>query len=147
MKHSFESLLLAHGAFAYTCVGRSMQPLIRQRRDIVTVVRKTGPRLRWLDVPLYRRAGGECVLHRVLWVTPSGYVVCGDNQWRLEFGVTDGQVVGVLAAVRRNGVAYEAGSWQMRLYSYLQFFFFPLRAVILLLREIVCRLVRSFRFM
>ena len=44
---------------------------------------------------------GNYILHRVMKTKPDGYVLCGDNQWVLEWGINDEQVLGVLKGFYR----------------------------------------------
>ena len=60
----FEELLSRNGNFAYKTKGKSMEPLLRQDRDIV-VIRTVSRRLKPLDVVFYRR-GSQYILHRVI---------------------------------------------------------------------------------
>lgn len=73
--------------------GVSMLPLIRQ--DLDTVVIKTAPpKLKKYDLALYRRKNGQFVLHRVVGVNKDGsYVMCGDNQYWREYGITDENIL------------------------------------------------------
>jgi len=107
-----------------------MLPLIRQGRDLVVIERPKG-RLRRFDVPLYRRDSGQYVLHRVLQVREKDYVLCGDNRWRKETGVTDRHVIGVLTAVVRDGKELTVKDRRYRLYVLLWCGLFPLRALLL----------------
>ena len=127
---SFEELLAAEGRLIYSNVGDSMLPLIRQGRDLVVIERPKG-RLRRFDVPLYRRDSGQYVLHRVLRVREKDYVLCGDNRWRKETGVTDRHVIGVLTAVVRDGNELSVKDRRYRLYVLLWCGLFPLRALLL----------------
>ncbi len=127
---SFEELLKTEGRLIYSNVGDSMWPLIREGRDLLVIERRPG-RLRRYDVPLYRRDSGQCVLHRVLQVRENDYVICGDNRWRIETGVTDRQVLGVLTAVIRDGKELPVTDWRCRLYAHLWCDLFPLRAFLL----------------
>ena len=99
---SFEEILEKEGRLVYTNVGDSMWPFIREGRDLVVIERVSG-KLEKYDVPLYRRDSGQYVLHRVLKVRENDYVLCGDNRWRRETGVTDRHILGVLTAVIRDG--------------------------------------------
>ena len=146
---SFEEILAQQGKLAYTNVGISMMPLLRQHRDVLIIAPRPVGRLKLWDVPLFRRASGQYVMHRVLWVGRHSYVMCGDNQWRPEFGVTDDQILGVLEAVKRRppeGVAdpddgrllpvrstpeHPHVPFKYRVYVFLWCFFFPIRAFIL----------------
>ncbi len=129
-KSTFEEILAKEGRLIYTNVGDSMRPLIRQGRDLLVIERHTG-RLRRYDVPLYRRDSGQYVLHRVLRVRENDYVLCGDNRWHRETGITDRHVIGVLTAVVRDGKELPVTDWRYRLYVHLWCDLFPLRAVLL----------------
>ncbi len=72
-----------------------MWPTLKNAGQSVVIVPKTD-RLNRYDVPLYKRANGQYVLHRVMEVTPDGYVMCGDSQFNYEYGITDDMIVGVM---------------------------------------------------
>lgn len=118
------------GRLVYTCVGSSMLPMLRQRRDLLIIERAQG-RLKKYEVPLYRRNSGQVVLHRVIKVRKEDYVLCGDHQYRREFGVTDGQIIGVLTAFVRDGKEISVSDIRYRLYVRLWCGLFWLRAAIL----------------
>jgi hypothetical protein len=126
---NFEDILERDGQLVYTNTGNSMMPLLREHRDILIINRKTDKRLRILDCPLFKRDDGKYVLHRVMWVRKKDYVICGDNQWYLERGISDKHIIGVLTAVIRDGKRLEMNSFKMRLYSVLQWLFYPMRAL------------------
>lgn len=101
-KSTFEEELKKNGKLVYTNVGDSMKPLIRQGRDLL-VIEPVHGRLKKYDVPLYKRDSGQYVLHRILKVRKNDYVICGDNRWQKEYGITDRHIIGVLTAVIRDG--------------------------------------------
>lgn len=138
---SFEEILEKEGRLVYSSVGDSMLPLIRQGRDLLVIVRPDG-RLKRFDVPLYRRDSGQYVLHRVLKVRENDYVLCGDNRWAKEYGVTDRQILGVLTAVVRDGRELSVTDRRYRLYVRLWCGLFPLRAFVLKGLHIVKRVLR-----
>lgn len=142
MSERFEDVLARGEKLVYTNVGNSMMPMLRQRRDLLIIERPQG-RLKRYDVPLYRRECGKYILHRVLGVRADGYVMCGDNQWRREFGVTDAQVIGVLTAFVRDGVEIPVTDGRYRLYVHLWCDLFWLRAAILLCRALPGRIRRE----
>ena len=75
--------------------GTSMLPMIRQNEDTVVIKRVHG-RLKKYDVPLYRRKNGQFVLHRVVGFAKDGsYIMCGDNQYARESGITDEDILAV----------------------------------------------------
>lgn len=126
----FEDVIERDGRLVYTNVGDSMRPLIRQDRDILIIEKPQG-RLKKYDVPLYKRDSGQYVLHRVLKVRDSDYVICGDNRYSKEYGITDRHIIGVLTAVVRDGKEIPITDLRYRLYVHLWCDFFPIRALIL----------------
>ncbi len=116
MTQVFEEQLDKYGSFAYTTKGVSMMPLLRQGRDVVTIVKKTG-RLKPMDVALYRR-NGQYVLHRVIRVTDDGYLIRGDNTYVME-NIKEQQVIGVMDAIARKGRRIKCSDWSYRVYSRL----------------------------
>ena len=98
---TFEEELERNGILIYTNRGDSMMPLLRENRDLIHIRRVNG-RCRKYDVPLYKRDSGQYVLHRILKVRKNDYVICGDNRWKREYGITDRHILGVLEAVTRD---------------------------------------------
>lgn len=139
---TFEEILALQGLLMYTNTGDSMMPLLRQHRDVLIIRPKPEGRLSRLDVPLYKRDNGQYVLHRVLWVRKQDYILCGDNQWYPERGITDQHIIGILDAVVRDGKTlplratheHPDVSWKYRLYVHLWCDLFLLRAPIIFLR-------------
>lgn len=111
-------------------VGISMEPMLRQHRDIVIIKRVNG-RLKRNDVPLYRRSGCDrFVLHRILKVTNDGYVIRGDNLYRKEYDVKDGDIIGVLKAFYRDGKYYDCEkSRKYKTYVFFMRVSYPLRYI------------------
>ncbi len=81
--------------FRIPVTGVSMLPLLVQGRDYAVIKRAVG-HLNIGDVPLYRRADGRFVLHRVVGFDGENYIMCGDNQFLLEYGIGDGNIIGVV---------------------------------------------------
>ena len=108
--------LEAGGSVTFNPKGTSMLPMLRDGDDTVVLSKPKG-RLHLFDLPLYRRKDGSYVLHRVVNFGSDGsYTMCGDNQFAVEKGITDDDVIGVVTAF----------------YRYLEFMFYskPLRKVI-----------------
>lgn len=81
--------------FQIPITGTSMNPLLYQNRDFVKIVKPVLP-LKVGDIPLYRRADGAFVLHRVVGIKADGeYIMCGDNQFILEYGIRDTNIIGI----------------------------------------------------
>lgn len=98
------------GEVTFTVSGRSMHPMVFNRRDSVTV-KRVDKKLKKYDLPLYRRDDGSFILHRVIKVQKNGNYTCrGDNQWEKEYDVRDDQIIGVVTAFNRNGRDVEVAS-------------------------------------
>ena len=129
-KATFEDILNRDGRLIYSSVGDSMLPMIRQGRDLLVIEKPSG-RLKRYDIPLYKRDNGRYVLHRILKVRDRDYVICGDNRWNPEYGITDRHIIGVLTAVITDGVEKPLKGWRYSLYVFLWCRLFPVRALIL----------------
>lgn len=100
---SIEQVLQETGIYVGPTVGTSMLPMLKNRRDTIVVKTKT-ERLKPLDVALYTR-GGKYILHRVLSVTDTGYIIRGDNCYFDEI-VPEETVIGVLTEFFRKKKHY-----------------------------------------
>ncbi len=129
-KSTFEEEIARTGKLIYTNIGDSMMPMIRQNRDLL-IIEKVNGRLKKYDVPLYKRDSGQYVLHRILKVRENDYVICGDNRWRKEYGITDHHIIGVLTGIVRDGKTVSVKDKKYRLYVHLWCDFFVVRALIL----------------
>lgn len=130
-RSSFEQLLADRGKLIYSNQGDSMMPLIKEGRDLIVIEPVYG-RLKKYDVPLYKRDSGQYVLHRILKVREDDYVICGDNRYCLEYGITDRHIIGVLTAVIRDGAEISADDRRYKIYVHLWCNLFPIRKLILI---------------
>lgn len=104
------------GTVTFTPNGKSMLPMLRDGEDIVVLSKPKG-RLHLFDIPLYKRRDGSYALHRIVNFDADGsYVLCGDNQFVLEHGVKDSDVVAVVTAFYRGGKSYGVNSFSYRVY-------------------------------
>ncbi len=144
MKTSFEEIIERDGRLVYTSVGDSMRPFIHSGADLLVIEKPTG-RLKKYDVPLYRRDSGQYVLHRILKVRDHDYVICGDNRWQRETGITDRHILGVLTAIVRNGksLSVQDPAYLRRVHLWCDFFW--LRAAILWIRALPARARRKLK--
>ena len=113
---SYKEYLSTHSSLTYTNVGTSMMPLLRQGRDLFTVVPKGDERCKVGDVVLYHRPPKSYVLHRVVEVLPDGYIILGDNCVNRE-RVSEEDVFGVMTSFVRNGKEHDINETSYRLYS------------------------------
>lgn len=95
MDSRMEALLLREGRIVQVPVGRSMWPMLKNRRDMLVIEKITFP-IKVHDVVLYKRDSGKYVLHRVVKIKPDGYVIRGDNCTRNEYDITERHMLGVL---------------------------------------------------
>ncbi len=102
MTESYEDVLKKNGELVFTPGGISMLPLLCHHENPVVLVPVEG-RLKKGDVPFYRRANGQYVLHRILKVRKNSYDLCGDNQVVVEKGVTDDMIFAKMVGFYRDG--------------------------------------------
>ncbi|MCR5061085.1 MAG: hypothetical protein K6A80_08665 [Saccharofermentans sp.] len=142
---TFEEELARNGRLIYSNHGCSMLPLIKQGRDLVVIVRPPeSGRLKKYDVPLYRRGDSpKCVLHRIIRVTDTGYVIRGDNTYFKENDITDKEIIGVLSCVVRKGHEVSVESFGYKLYSRVWNFIYPLRFCYVKVRSFGGRVLRK----
>ena len=126
-KLTLEECLAENGFLTYRIRGVSMQPMLRQGRDLFTVIPKGPERCKKYDVVLYRRPSDPYVLHRIIEVRPDSYVILGDNCIAKEYGIRDEDILGVLTSFRHNGHTVSVSDWRYRLYSRVWVFFQPVR--------------------
>ena len=79
--------------------GNSMLPTILPKIDTVTVTKPKN--LKKYDIILYRRKNGKIVLHRIVIAHKDYYVLCGDNQFQLEYPISDSQIIGKLSLITK----------------------------------------------
>ena len=117
-----------NGEVTFTVSGTSMQPMVIDRKDTVTLKKATFP-LKKYDVPFYRRDNGQFVLHRVVKIQKNGNYVCrGDNQTANEPNVRDDQIIAVLTSFERDGKFVDVNkSFKYKIYCRLWMFMRPYR--------------------
>lgn len=104
------------GVYVGGVVGTSMLPMLRQGKDKVMIKKPCFP-LKKFDVPLYTNYD-HITLHRIVRVRRDGsYVICGDNRKSYEYGVTEDRIIGVLAAIVRDGRVIDADSEELLEYA------------------------------
>ena len=82
------------------------------------------------DVVQYKR-NGQYILHRILRVLPSGYLIAGDNNFIVERDITDADILGVMKRLIRNGKDITMDDPLYRLYVHLWCDCYPLRMFLL----------------
>ncbi|MBR7032578.1 MAG: S24/S26 family peptidase [Clostridia bacterium] len=133
MSATIEEVLARDGIIVYKTRGVSMEPMLRQNRDLVTI-RVPDCRLKRFDVALYRR-GDDHVLHRVIKVKEDYYIIRGDNTFSLET-VPDDDVIGVLTGFIRKGKEHSVTERGYRFYARIWNGIYPIRSCWVRLRRL-----------
>lgn len=97
--------------------GTSMLPMIRQNIDSVVLSPVTGV-LKKYDLPLYQRANGQYILHRIV-AAGDTYTCMGDNQFILEQGLGQEQMLAVVTAFYRGDRKYNTNHIGYQIYCRL----------------------------
>lgn len=101
--------------FNLITAGTSMLPMLRDRKDTVVLSRKEG-KLKKYDLPLYKRADGSFILHRIVGIGKDGYKMSGDNHPMIEYPVTDEQIIAVVTAYIKDGKRISVNSIGYKIY-------------------------------
>ena len=127
-------LQLATGGKANLVVtGSSMLPMLREHRDSVILV-PAEEKLRVGDIALYEPREGKYILHRVMKLTPEGYLFCGDNQAIYE-PVADDKIIARVDGFIRKGKQRSMSFWGYRIYRLIWVRLFFLRKYYIRLRR------------
>lgn len=113
------------GIYVGTVNGKSMFPMLRNKKDTV-IIRPFAGKLKKYDVVLYRKRN-MYVLHRIVRVTPERYIICGDNCINLETDVTKDQIIGKLEGFYRGERQILIEGAFYKLYSRIWVALYPVR--------------------
>lgn len=131
---NFEEYLSRFGSLTYKNKGTSMMPLLRQDKDLFTIVRKGPERCRKYDVVLYKDKLDRYILHRVIKVVKDGYFIRGDNTYRNEFRKEE-EIIGVMTGFIRDGKEISVDNPWYKLYSVFRNTSYPVRYFYVKLRH------------
>ncbi len=101
MSAVIEEVLDSDGEVKIKASGNSMEPVIKNGKDIV-VIRKLKRDIRKGDIILFKRDNNSLVLHRVTRLNGDDLTLRGDSQWTSEL-VNKSRVVGILDCIERDG--------------------------------------------
>lgn len=107
--------------------GNSMYPMLSDKRDSVILTRCKNLKLKFGDIPLYKRNNGQYVLHRIVSVNENSYDLCGDNQYTIEKNLPKENIIAVVKAFERNGKTYNCNNFIYKCYWHLRIFSIPFR--------------------
>lgn len=121
--------LEAGGTVQLPITGTSMNPLLYWGRDTVELIKCDNPQK--YDIIFYRRDDGSFVLHRIVGKNDKGFILCGDNQVKKEYGITDKNIIAVVKSITRKGKTFSVDKALYKLYVKLWTLILPLRNIIL----------------
>ena len=96
---SFEEVLNKDGELVYTNVGYSMYPLIRQREDILRIVKTDS--FKKGDIILYKSSIDHYVLHRILKIKKDKIICAGDYNYWKDQPINKEQILGQLTTITK----------------------------------------------
>jgi hypothetical protein len=121
--------------FKIPVTGTSMNPLLVWGRDTVELTKCENPQK--YDIIFYRRDDGHFVLHRIVGKNGNGFILCGDNQVKKEYGITEKHIIAVVKSITRKGKTFSVNKFSYKLYVKLWTLILPFRNIILVpLRKI-----------
>ena len=95
----FEEVLEKDNELFFTNVGYSMYPLIKQREDILHIVKsdtfKRG------DIILYKSDVDHYVLHRILRIKKDKIITAGDYNYFKDQPISKEQILGLLISIKK----------------------------------------------
>ena len=143
MNNKIEEELERSGKILQTTIGNSMEPMLRNRQNIV-VIEKADGLLKKYDLPLYRRPNGKYVLHRILKVRKNDYIICGDNRIRRET-VPHEWIIGVVSGYYKGKKFISVKDRKYLLYVHIWCDFYYVRAALLWLKSAPARIKRKLK--
>lgn len=123
-----EEVVSNGGTAELTVKGSSMMPMLHDGKDTITLSQKP-EKLKKYDLPLYKRPiTGNYVVHRVLAVkSKDEYIMCGDNQFFLEHGITYNDFVAVVCEFTRKGKTIKVTDFWYKVYCRVWYYSRPFR--------------------
>ena len=138
--YKFEDVLNKDGELIFTNVGYSMYPLIRQREDVLRIVKSDNYKKG--DIVLYKSEIDHYVLHRILKIKKDKVILAGDYNYFKDKPIAKDMILGVLRSItKKNGKIIDLDKdKKARMFFYTNFFyikaFFQIIGKVLHLRKI-----------
>lgn len=104
--------------------GRSMEPLLKEHRDIAVISHAKAP-VKNGDIVLYTRDNKQFILHRIVKIRGEKLVIRGDNNLFYEKDIKKEDIIGILTALYRKGKYMEKGSVQFKWFALFNKLRFP----------------------
>ena len=138
--YKFEDILNKDGELIFTNVGYSMYPLIKQREDVLKIIKSDSYRRG--DVVLYKSSDEQYVLHRILKIKQDKVILAGDHNHFKDKPIEKSAILGVLSTItQKDGKIIDLNKdKRARRFFYTNFFhvkaFFQIIGNLLHLRKI-----------
>jgi hypothetical protein len=117
------------GTVQLPITGTSMLPLLVWGRDTVEIVKCE--KAKRYDIIFYRRDDGAFVLHRIVGKNENGFILCGDNQVKKEYGITEKHIIAVVKNITRKGKTFNVNKFSYKIYVKLWTLILPIRNLFL----------------
>lgn len=98
--YKFENVLEKDGELFFTNIGFSMYPLIRQREDILHIIKGDGNYKKG-DVVLYKSYQEHYVLHRILKIKKDKVILAGDYNYFKDKPINKDAILGKLIEITK----------------------------------------------
>lgn len=137
---SFEDVLDKDEELIFTNVGYSMYPLIKQREDVLRIVKSDNYKKG--DIVLYKSEIDHYVLHRILKIKKDKVILAGDYNYFKDKPISKDMILGVLRTItKKDGKIIDLDKdKKARRFFYTNFFyikaFFQLVGKVLHLRRV-----------
>ena len=137
---SFEDVLDKDEELIFTNVGYSMYPLIKQREDVLRIVKSDNYKKG--DIVLYKSEIDHYVLHRILKIKKDKVILAGDYNYFKDKPISKDMILGVLKSItKKDGKIIDLDKdKKARRFFYTNFFyikaFFQLVGKVLHLRRV-----------
>ena len=136
----FEDVLNNEGELIFTNVGYSMYPLIKQREDVLRIVKSDNYKKG--DIVLYKSEIDHYVRHRILKIKKDKIILAGDYNYFKDKPISKDMILGVLKSItKKDGKIIDLSKdKKARRFFYTNFFyikaFFQIIGKILHIRKI-----------
>ena len=131
-----------YGRYVGTTVGTSMRPMIRSGKDSI-VLEKPTREFKKYDCVMYKRKNGKYVMHRIVKIKNGELIICGDNQYTLEYGITKENIIGILTGFYRKEKYIPVDKFSYKVYYHLRVFFRPIRIIKGKIRSVLSKIKHS----
>ena len=97
--YKFEDVLNSDGELYFTNVGYSMYPLIKEREDILHIIKTD--EVKKGDVILFKSDINHYVLHRILKIKKDKIITAGDYNYFKDQPISINQILGKLISIKK----------------------------------------------